>query len=454
MVVTAVFLAAALLGAYVLSPSSGSSSANGCSLAVPQPQTDWFTYHYDNKRDAAPPTESPPCNPVLAWTRGLNGTVYAEPLVFNGSVYLATEADNLYALSPSDGHVIWMRNLGTPLPKAQLSCGDIDPVGITGTPAIDPGSGSLYVVTMTQGKGYTLQSLDTSNGKILWSASLSEPGFDYHFEQQRGALTIANGLVYVTFGGFAGDCGQYQGWVLAYPLNGVGSHFSYAVPTAREAGIWSPAGAVVDSSGFVYVVTGNSVSTTTFDYGDSVVKLSPNLTVLDYFAPADWVNLNRNDADISAVGATLLPGNLILQVGKSGEGYLLNGTNLGKVGGQIDSAKVCGGAYGSTAFVNYTVYVPCNDGLFVLDVKPGAHAAFYPSWKISGFFASPPIVAAGAVWFINRSDGILLAANPLNGSVLFSLPLGSVQPFTTPAFGEGLVFATAGSKVFAVSPRS
>jgi outer membrane protein assembly factor BamB len=49
----------------------------------------------------------------------------------------------VYALNAVDGSVIWQRNVGTPINSSD-PCSDITPRGITGTPAVDLPSRSLF----------------------------------------------------------------------------------------------------------------------------------------------------------------------------------------------------------------------------------------------------------------------------------------------------------------------
>src|SRR5438093_7488630 len=76
------------------------------------------------------------------------GNVYAQPLYIeggpNGAMVIAvTESNNVYALNATTGTVMWQRNLGAPVPLSELFCGNINPVGITGTPVVDLASRSL-----------------------------------------------------------------------------------------------------------------------------------------------------------------------------------------------------------------------------------------------------------------------------------------------------------------------
>src|SRR5207245_8979221 len=119
---------------------------------------------------------------------------------------------------------------------------------------------------------------------------------------------------------------------------GVGLPIAYKVALSREDGIWAPSGPAVDPAGFSYVSTGNSETTTAPDQGNSVLRLSPDLKVVDSFTAADWADLNRRDVDIGSTGPLLAGPNLIFQVGKAGIGYLLRPDHLGGVGGQAFSA--------------------------------------------------------------------------------------------------------------------
>ncbi|MGI0129002.1 MAG: hypothetical protein ACREEC_02435, partial [Thermoplasmata archaeon] len=196
------------------------------------------------------------------------------------------------------------------MPGSSLPCGDIDPSGITGTPVIDGATGTLYVVAyLGRGSGdqHVLFGLALNTGAVTSQTVADPSGAEIQVEQQRGALALANGYVYVPYGGLAGDCGAYHGWVVGVPTTGSQPLLSYQVPTAREGGIWSPGGITVTPSGDLLVSTGNGAGTTVFDYGDSVLELSPTLQLVSYFAPVNWAQLNADDADLGSVSPTVVP---------------------------------------------------------------------------------------------------------------------------------------------------
>src|SRR5436305_13350875 len=83
------------------------------------------------------------------------GDVYAQPLYIDDgpggrpTIIAVTESNNVYALDAMDGSVIWERNMGDPVPEGDLTChGNLDPVGITGTPIIDLASRGLFFNAM------------------------------------------------------------------------------------------------------------------------------------------------------------------------------------------------------------------------------------------------------------------------------------------------------------------
>jgi outer membrane protein assembly factor BamB len=387
--------------------------------------------------------------PQRAWDAAVDGDVYAAPLIVAGQVLVATENNSVYALDLSTGAVVWKAHLGSPVDASTLPCGDIAPVtGITGTPAVNVGAARLYVVAFLAGYHHVLFTLNLADGSVITQRDIDPIGSDPAVEQERGALALGSGYVYVPFGGLAGDCGDYHGYLEAVPVGG-GPVLSYKVPSSREAGIWSPAGETVSASGLVYVVTGNGASRTTFDFSNSVVELSPDLRVQSYFAPTDWRSLNVTDSDLGSVGATLLPSmGVVLAIGKQGVAYLLISDRLGAVGGQVARRAVCSGALGGTAWSGSTVFVPCSDGLVALSLTA---TSITVKWKAHHPVLGSPILAGGLLWAIEPDSAELYALDPESGTVLYSTNLGSAHHFNTPAATEGFVVAPAGMHVVAIS---
>jgi outer membrane protein assembly factor BamB len=432
--------------------STSSSATSITSTAISTTSTaastaDWTTYHADNARTGFVPVSNF-TSVTNDWTSpNLDGAIYAEPLVFRGHVFVATENNSVYSLDAKTGSVLWRTNLGPPVAtdQHQLPCGNISPTtGITGTPVIDSSTGIIYAVSFSA-LHHVLSGLNVSTGAVVLQRSAVPPsGFNETVQQERSALTLANGMVYIPYGGLAGDCGQYYGWIVGLPANGKGNMVFYKVPASREGGIWTPSGLSVDPAGNVYVATGNGASDTTFDHGNSVIRLSPVLKEEDFFAPTNWADLSSRDTDIGSLAPAIVGPNVLFQIGKEGVGYLLNAGHLGGIGGQTFEAKVCNESFGGTAYSSPYVFVPCINGLFVLQV---ANGNFTTKLAISGFNAASPIVTGGVVWTVDTSSATLYGLSVSTGHQAYKFSLGGVEHFTSPAAGDGRVFVAAADKV-------
>ena len=212
---------------------------------------DWPTYHLDNLRDGYQFRASPLSTLSVQWNAALDGPVYGEPLLVGGRIFAATENDTVYALSRTTGAVLWSAHLGSPEPLSSLPCGDIDPLGITSTMVYDPDTNRLYAVGELLGGTHDLFGINAGTGAVEVKVPLDPPLGTAIAFQQRGALTLLNGRIYVPYGGLYGDCGNYIGQVVSVTTAGSGLQ-SYAVPTAREAGIWGTGGGVVDGPNLLY----------------------------------------------------------------------------------------------------------------------------------------------------------------------------------------------------------
>jgi len=421
-----------------VAPIASAAPASASPSATPADLGDWPVYHLDAERSGYSPA-FPAFRGSLsaAWSAHLDGAVYGQPLVVHGRVIAATEGDSVYALDPASGAIVWRRNLGTPVRLSSLPCGDIDPLGITGTPAYDPATNSLFAVAEVTGPHHILFALDADSGAVLWSRDVDLPGQNPATHQQRPALAVANGYVYIGFGGLAGDCGQYKGKVVGVPTSGQGATISYVVPVAREGAVWATGGPAIDAVGNLYVSTGNGSSTSIYDGSDSVVQLSPTLSLLSRFAPASWAQDNATDADLGSTSPMLLPGGLVLIVGKSGTAYVLRQGALGGIGGQVSSAYVCG-SFGAAARSGSTIFVPCENGLREIQVM--ADGTIAVGWKTSTGAGAPPVVGGGAVWTCNIDRGTLFALDPTTGATLASLAVGDLPHFASPTLWQGKVF--------------
>jgi hypothetical protein len=392
------------------------------------PAASWPTYGRDTARTGVA-TGVAAAGPLsIAWQARLDGAVYGQPLLVGTMVIAATEGDSIYGLAAASGRVVWRTHVGTPVPLSALPCGDIDPLGITGTPVYDAANGLVYAVAETTGYHHVLVGVSAASGAIAVERDITAPDGQPRYDQQRPALAVEDGRVYVAFGGLYGDCGPYRGSVVGVPVSGSGPIVSYVVPTAREGAIWGTAGPVTGPGGTLYVSVGNgSVTSTSFDGSDSVTALSPGLRRSGIFAPATWRTDSQDDLDLGSTQPVLLGSGMLFEVGKSGTGYLLDPARLDGVGSQLAQASVCP-AYGGASVQDDTVYEPCQQGgMAAVDAAGGQIRVL---WRGPADAAGSPVVGGGAVWVTTTgpSPGTLYELNPVTGAPRASLSLGSTLP--------------------------
>jgi len=96
----------------------------------------------------------------------------------------------------------------------------------------------------------------------------------------------------------------------------------------------------VDSSGNVYLITGNGSWDGVSNFGESFLKFSSNLKLLDWFTPANWIELNKHDYDLGATGPMLIPGtDLVIGGGKQGILYVCKTGHLGHLASNAHLAQ-------------------------------------------------------------------------------------------------------------------
>jgi polyvinyl alcohol dehydrogenase (cytochrome) len=412
----------------------------------------WPTYHGDAAHTGNDTSEPSLLPAHLAWTTNLDQNVYGQPVVSAGRVIAATENDTVYALDAHDGRVLWRVHVGTPVTGVvgQVGCGNIDPLGITSTPVIDTVAHEVFVVAANQDANrvihHQLIGLDIFTGNRMMSAN-ADPGGGQNplYIQQRAGLALGNGRVYIGFGGYAGDCGPYHGWLVSLTEHGTGKVAFNVTPHTGLGAIWATNGPSIDGAGNVFVATGNPNAVPgTGDFGESVIKLDPTLHRLANFSGSNAVA----DEDLGSSGPTLLTNNMVFEVGKQHVGYLLDSRNLAK----LQSITTCTGeALGGTAFDGHHLYVPCQEHIKEVNVDP-VHRSVSLGWSgPSTSTAGPPIIAGGALWSVDWSNGTLYALNPATGATLRTIALGVVPHFTSPSAALGLVVVgtNAGVTAFA-----
>ena len=434
----------------------------------------WTVYHRDDSHTGNDPTLPKAASVSTGWASAtLDGTVYAEPLIFNGVVYTGTLNDTVYALRQSDGVVLWSKNVGAPQTSG-WSCSGLH-AGILSTPVIDTAANRIYVSSELAGTTptYHLFGLDLGNsGNIVLNTAISLPGFDWTIQQQRGALALRNGFVYVPLGGRDGDCGAYHGWIAAVPTSGAVITNYYVTP-GIGASFWGAGGVVIDdTTGNVFEASGNGTGSgcnanpdgTPVYENDAVARFSATLVHQDAFVPLDWKNnWCGNDQDLGSATPVMISPSLIFESGKWGTGFLLNPASLGGMDGQLYptpkpatyvEAPVCmgnnsGATFGSFAYAAPFVYVECEGrGLVALSTNtttpsftPCGSTCGTPDWTAGGGVTfGPPIVAGGAVWVADTNGGGLSAFDATTGAIIFHSAGFGANRFVTLAEAGGQVF--------------
>jgi hypothetical protein len=315
----------------------------------------------------------------LLFKAPVDNQVYAQPLVVSGVsigggthnvVFIATTSNSVYAFDADSGTQYWRVNLGTPIANTDYGAGCVDingNAGIVGTPVIDPAGGTLYVVNSLNSGGafsFMLHALSISTGadKAGSPVQISNSAFSALTQNQRAALALSNGNVLVPFSSHC-DMGTYHGFLFAYNASTLAQVAVFNTsPTGGQDSLWmSGQGPAVDSAGNIYFGTSNGTWDGVSNFSESFIKLNPNLTLADWFTPANHANLDGGDSDLDTSGPLLVPpGNRLIMVGKSATGYVINTANLGHLGdaSAVQTLTLGGALHGSPIYWNSAVNGP------------------------------------------------------------------------------------------------
>ena len=396
-------------------------------------------------------------------TRDLNfdgtivGNVHAQPLYIEGGprgpmVIAVTASNNVYALDAADGSIIWQTDVGPPVTSG-LCGAPVNPFGIIGTPVVDLASRALFFNAMIDGptKQHFVFSLNVDTGAINpgWPVDLNATvtyngmNFTSNVENERGALALVGGIVYVPFSGHLGDCGLYHGWVVGIQINNPSNVLAWATGWIG-GGIWGHSGVASDGTN-MFVITGNTFTQPGDEWrgGEAVIRLQAGPIFsgqpTDYWAPLNWQQLDAGDTDLGGVSAMLIdvpgatPSELVLALGKDGNAYLLNRNNLGGITNPVASQSVDGVTRGQSSATYHT-----NQGTyFVFRTGSGAISAYkvtatnpptiVPAWSVSQSGQGSPWVTTtdgtnnAIVWVVGaQGDQRLHGYNGDTGAVIYA----------------------------------
>jgi hypothetical protein len=451
-----------------------------------QAQQSLLTSHADNARDNANVNETllTPANVNEnsfghLFSTPVDYVVMAQPLYVpnvsipgqgtHNVVYVATQADSVYAIDADTGVQLWHASMldgGTTASGQYLPCGTaagFSQEGIIGTPVIDPANNTMYLVSksvLNTTVRHMLHAVNIATGAdqpgspvLISATSTSDKGhvtvFDSLHQKNRPGLLLLNGVVYIGFGSnYCND--KNSGWVLSYDEATLTQQAVFNTsPDYGLTSIWQAgAGLAADEDGNIFVETaeagphGYDIPAGGQTYCNSVVKLFPSLEVADYFTPQQVAFLNTNDLDLSSAGPVVLPHNAnntytdeLIATGKQGFVYVLNRQNLGMYspgdsgiiqelnlipGTSIDSTAAF--QFGSPAYWNNTVYfAPDGNPLIAFPLVGGYLESPISTGKYVGSH-SPSISANGnsngILWVI--SGPVLDAFNAVSLKLLYT----------------------------------
>jgi hypothetical protein len=468
------------------------------------------------------------------FSRMVDDEIYAQPLYIpsvsipdvgvRNVLYIATVNNTVYAFDADDPNAsepLWKVNLTDRVPGATPvkardvgeNCGPqrdfTENIGIVSTPVIHAGRQTIYLVARTkEGNEFVqrLHALDIATGaprpnspvvikaSVPGSGSGSSDGelqFDPKIHNQRAALLLANGIVYIAWASHC-DTGPYHGWIIGYDAVTLQQALAKVVtPNGAAGGIWqSNSGPSADRWGTLYLTIGNGTATAQKggqDFGNAFLKLSPSGAVLDWFIPFNFKMLNEVDYDLGAAGVLLIPNtNLLASGGKEGKLYLVDRRRLGHFRTKADKQIVQsfmageGGIFGTPTYWNgphgphlYLWGASDRGKMFSLregqlDPKPISQtkeSAARPGGILS-LSANGAVAGTGILWAVTASDnanwqvvaGTLRAfdAEDLTREIWNSKQnalrddLGALAKFNTPVVANGKVYVATFSKQVAV----
>lgn len=438
----------------------------------------------------------------VVWTASVDGWVNAQPLYMNGLmingvpqnvVFVATANDSVYAFNGDTGAQLWQVSLipsgATAVQASTVGFTSAPLIGILSTPVIDPSTNTLYVVAETSEQNGTyfphrLHALDltTGNEKFGGPVLVWDPLMAPIHKLQRPGLTLANGNIYVGIGSLQ-DEQPYSGMLFAFSAQPLAEEGVWVVtPTGEEGGIWMGGAAPsVDENGDIYVATGNGTYDGSANFGESAVRLSPSLQLLDYFTPYNYATYDASNVDLGSGDVMVVPDqngpypHELIVCGKPTPIYVLDRDNMGQLGtttdniiqrldgqlGQLGTGTILYACYSTPAMWGQNVYFggkfdtmkmfTLNSSTGMLSTSPVSQTTL-----VYGYPGAVPVVSAngttdGIVWTIDTGTSTLRANDANNVANLFyagALAGGAIR-WTVPTVVNGHVYVAEEGRVFA-----
>lgn len=436
-----------------------------------------------------------------------DGDMWASPLYFEagpdgkGVFISVTTGNDVFALDETSGKTVWTKHIGDSPTANGVSCGNIHPLGILSTPVIDAASRTLFVAgaigtsSIARHEVHAL-AIDDGSSRSGWPVDVSKLKsgslqFSPPPQNQRSALSLVNGTVYVAYGGHVGDCGPYHGWVIGIDAKDPTKTGAWATLGQGEA-IWAAGGMASDGNG-VFAITGNSTvgaSDRAKSDSEQVVRVT-GLGVLErdnknFFFPAGtgttprWRSMDSSDADFGANSPVYItvpdatPSSYVVAISKDGHFYLLDAANLGGKDGHVVDYSIASGAmavrtvpaaYPGSSGVNVVFAtdsgakcppnMPSGKVVMAVQVPPGSPPEPKVLWCAAlGGTSTAPIITTtdgkseSIVWIMNNDK--LTALDGDSGAVLWnggSATCAGVRKWTSPIAVKGRIVTGADNKL-------
>jgi hypothetical protein len=463
--------------------------------ALPAQPVSVSTGNYDNARTGANTsettlTQASVVNLTKKGTYSVDGPMLSQPLVIDGVsiggasrvLIIATMANTIYAFnadSPGSA-ALWSTNVGTPVTNTDADLYS-ESLGCIATPVVDTSAAVVYAACLNVANGWRLYALNLADGTnfhaaVTISGSNNGHTFDGDIHLARPALTLANGNVYVAFGSYF-DLGTYFGWVFAYNATTLASVAVWAdvASGGDKGGIWMSGGGIaVDSSGNLFVTTGNGTCNSGSDanYGNAIVKLSSTLSVLDWMQPSNCSTLNVSDLDLGTVRAILIGDTPVMGGGKDGRWWVVNPASMGHVNSGSPSFTAAGAVFNGAVYANSRLYLgpafgstarkiyrfdwngstfSANGNSSATTAFPGASQLAYSSngatagtaiiWAVTCASSADSTLAAGTLRAFNADT----LSELYNSGTVGGDALGNIAKFLPPTVANGMVFVATQS---------
>jgi outer membrane protein assembly factor BamB len=353
----------------------------------------------------------------------------------NGAVrnvlFVTTAYGKTIAVNADDGAVLWTH---TPMGFAAW---DGSRQITNTTPTADPGREFIY----TSSPDGHVEKLAVADGHSVWSTAITRLP---QREKMGSPVTYFRGHLIAVTDGYIGDANPYQGHVaildaasgrLLQVWNSLCSDRQEMLdpsscPQSRSA-IWGRAGAVIDeTTGNIFVATGNGPWDGNTAWGDAVLELDPDAkTLIGNYTPTNNEELNARDADVGSTSPALLGGGYVAQGGKDGTIRVLTLDMMrGSAPHRGGELQVVSTPSGNRLFTALAV-MHAGASTWVFAADGGATAAWtfgggrlQPAWKNSTPGTSP--LVAGGLLYVYNPAGSLHVYDPTTGKEIANLQCG------------------------------